>query len=390
MAQSDSSDAIRLPSADEEQDANSRNGQDTSKEAMEESDEIGRIADEFVNAYRAGANPSIEDFAARYPQHAKDIRDLLPTLVLMESAKSEKSYGASRSRQFFIPIQQLSDTLRDFRFIREVGRGGMGIVYEAEQKSLGRKVALKVLPPQLNDSPMQRDRFEREARVAAQLHHTNIVPVFGVGQKGDFSYYVMQFIEGASLERVIRVLQNMADESFVSFNGPESIASLECDSSTSAIARMLLSGEVDDPVQRGMLDSSGTTGDSNPLAEVSNGLSGRRRPPPFAGRGTEFYWHRVAILGEQVAEALHYAHEQNVTHRDIKPSNLVLDLQGSVWVTDFGLAKIQEQENLTRSGDVLGTMRYLAPEALEGKASPLSDVYSLGLTLYELIALRPA
>src|SRR5262249_56280955 len=101
------------------------------------------------------------------------------------------------------------------------------------------------------------------------------------------------------------------------------------------------------------------------------------------------YWHGVARVGRQVAEALAYAHGQRVLHRDIKPSNLLLDTRGNVWVADFGLAKASEGEDLTHTGDVVGTLRYLAPERLRGQSDPRGDVYSLGLTLYELLTLRP-
>ena len=98
----------------------------------------------------------------------------------------------------------------------------------------------------------------------------------------------------------------------------------------------------------------------------------------------------MARIGAQVADALEYAHKQGIVHRDIKPSNLLLDARGTVWVTDFGLAKANDQQNLTHTGDILGTLRYMPPEAFEGKTDHRGDVYSLGLTLYELLALRPA
>ncbi len=106
--------------------------------------------------------------------------------------------------------------------------------------------------------------------------------------------------------------------------------------------------------------------------------------------GDRHYHRSVARIGAQVAEALFYAHGQGVLHRDIKPSNLLLDLRGSVWVTDFGLAKAAGSDDLTHSGDLVGTLRYMAPERLRGWSDPRSDVYSLGLTLYELLTLRPA
>src|SRR5262249_14763648 len=99
--------------------------------------------------------------------------------------------------------------LGDFRIIREIGRGGMGVVYEAEQVSLGRHVALKVLPAQALRDDRQRRRFEREAKAAAKLHHTNIVPVYGVGEHEGTPYYVMQFIQGLGLDEVILELSRM-------------------------------------------------------------------------------------------------------------------------------------------------------------------------------------
>src|SRR5262249_20404323 len=108
------------------------------------------------------------------------------------------------------------------------------------------------------------------------------------------------------------------------------------------------------------------------------GRTGKRRPS---------YSQSVARVGVQVAEALEPAHRQGVLHRDVKPLNLLLDEGGTVWVTDFGLAKVEDQPNLTHTGDVLGTLRYMPPEAFDGRADHRGDVYSLGLTLYELLAM---
>src|SRR5262249_18420095 len=109
---------------------------------------------------------------------------------------------------------------------------------------------------------------------------------------------------------------------------------------------------------------------------------GSAAAPPGTRRKT--YWQGVARVGVQVADALDYAHRNGVVHRDIKPSNLLLDARGSVWVTDFGLAKADDQPNLTHTGDILGTLRYMPPEAFNGRADARGDIYSLGLTLYEL------
>src|SRR5262249_48353550 len=136
-------------------------------------DQFGQIVDEFVEAFRQGQHPSVEEFARRYPEHADEIREVLPALVLMEKAKASEAPGQShpaKAPAVAAPLQQLGD----YQILREVGRGGMGVVYEAQQLSLGRHVAIKVLPSHALLDPRQLGRFQREARSAAKLHHTNI------------------------------------------------------------------------------------------------------------------------------------------------------------------------------------------------------------------------
>src|SRR5262249_33864305 len=172
-------------------------------------DPLGQIADEFVEAFRQGKRPSVEEFARRYPAHAAEIRDMLPALVLMEQAKSVDDAPDPRrpvkTSGTAAPLQQLGD----YQILREVGRGGMGVVYEAQQLSLGRHVAIKVLPSHALLDPRQLGRFQREARSAAKLHHTNIVPVFGVGEQDGLHYYVMQFIQGLGLDTVLDELRRL-------------------------------------------------------------------------------------------------------------------------------------------------------------------------------------
>src|SRR5262249_9091743 len=140
-------------------------------------------------------------------------------------------------------------------------------------------------------------------------------------------------------------------------------------------------------------------------AQKTRGQDAETAPPPFSGSETisttvaarsdittlshPEYFRSVARVGVQVAEALAYAHQQRLLHRDIKPANLLLDTQSIVWITDFGLAKAEGTEELTTQGDIVGTLRYMAPERFQGRADPRSDVYSLGLTLYEMLTLRP-
>jgi tRNA A-37 threonylcarbamoyl transferase component Bud32 len=273
---------------------------------------IGQLAEEFTERSRRGESPALSEFERRHPEHATKIRALLSSVATIEQFKRRTRQGGSPEPAWPMPAR-----FGDFRVIRELGRGGMGIVYEAEQESLGRHVALKVIPQHVIHDARRLERFRREAQAIAQLHHTNIVPIFGVGEHEGLPYYAMQFINGSGLDALL--------------------------------ARWRREGAAEGPERW-----------------------------PFAAR-----------VGVQAAGALAYAHDQGVLHRDIKPSNLMIDEHQAVWITDFGLAKRSGQDDLTASGDVIGTLRYLAPEALRGETDARSDVYSLGLTLYELLTLSP-
>ncbi len=292
------------------------------------------------------------------------------------------------------------EQLGDYRVLREVGRGGMGVVYEAEQVSLGRHVALKVLPPQLLRDPKQRRRFEREAKAAAKLHHTNIVPVFGVGEQEETPYYVMQFIQGQGLDAVLDELKRLhaapernANPEDFQAKGTVTEKPSERVLSAADVAQSLLTGGFDQTVE--FLDKTSERpavlpakeGSSDALSSSSLSLPGGTSPRKSK---RQTYWEGVARIGHQVADALAYAHAQGIVHRDIKPSNLLLDTKGTVWVADFGLAKASDQQDLTHTGDLLGTLRYMPPEAFGGKTDRRGDIYSLGLTLYEMLAFRPA
>jgi len=281
--------------------------------------------------------------------------------------------------------------LGEHRILREVGRGGMGVVYEAVQESLGRHVALKVLPFANLLEPTHLERFHREAQAAAQLHHTNIVPVFGVGEDRGLHFYAMQFIEGRGLDRVLQEVRRLR-----SMQG-----GVAPDKSGMAahVAQSLVSGNFRQCKDRQMgISPDGATRVAAAPAEVvpEQQRSDRQEMPAssghteLGGRSNMQYFRAVARVGLQVAEALDYAHRQGVLHRDIKPSNLLLDRDGTVWVTDFGLAKAESGGDLTQPGDIVGTLRYMAPERFEGRSDPRSDVYSFGLTLYELVTLKPA
>ncbi len=276
--------------------------------------------------------------------------------------------------------------LGDFRILGEIGRGGMGVVYEAEQISLGRRVALKVLPFAAALDPRQLQRFKVEAQAAAQLHHTHIVPIFSVGVERGVHYYAMQFIEGRTLAEVIRELRRLQGLA------PNQEGSPAADRHPAGPAEVPAPGRSDapeSPTQEApapIVANRAEAVESGPRPEIlSSGSSIRSRA----------FFQAAARLGIQAAEALEYAHSLGVVHRDIKPANLLLDARGQLWVTDFGLAQVQAEGglNLTLTGDVLGTLRYMSPEQALGRRTLVNhrtDLYSLGVTLYELLTLHPA
>ncbi|HVS39810.1 MAG TPA: serine/threonine-protein kinase, partial [Gemmataceae bacterium] len=361
------------------------------------------LAEEFVTRYRRGERPSLDEFIARRPDLADDIRDLFPGLVVMEGVRPDRedATGPYAGGDGSAPAK-----LGDYRILREVGRGGMGVVYEAEQESLGRHVALKVLPAHSLLDPQRLRRFQREAKAAARLHHTNIVPVFGVGEANGLHYYVMQFIQGQGLDAVLVELMALrgvktptpAHDGSVSAAGslaPRTAHRLYRAGDASAVdmARSLLTGGF-----ATMAGAPTPEDDASPLPAPLPATSGSNSAINLPGQSDtsrlsetgRAFWQSVARIGVQAAEALAYAHAQGTLHRDVKPSNLLLDTQGTVWVTDFGLAKAADSEDLTQAGDIVGTIRYMAPERFQGKSDARSDVYGLGLTLYEMLALRPA
>jgi serine/threonine protein kinase/WD40 repeat protein len=369
---------------------------------------LNQLAEEFAERFRLGERPSLQEYIDRHPELADDIREYFPALAVMEQVKDDRQAPVEQAASLTLPPLE---RLGDFRIIREIGHGGMGVVYEAEQVSLGRHVALKVLPKQLLADAQTKRRFEREARAAAKLHHTNIVPVFGVGENEGLPYYVMQFIQGLGLDEVLVELQRLqpgkpgSSSTPVGTGGELRVA--RKDVSAAAVAQSLLTGrftlasEKEEDAQAARVDPTvaadqapsvetpvaGRLSDAFSLSSSSVVLPGTGRQ---AGQKQLTYWQSVAKIGVQVADALEYAHCQGIVHRDIKPSNLLLDTTGTAWVTDFGLAKADDQQNLTHTGDVLGTLRYMPPEAFDSKADARGDVYALGLTLYELLAFRPA
>jgi WD40 repeat protein/serine/threonine protein kinase/tetratricopeptide (TPR) repeat protein len=376
---------------------------------------VRALAEEFLQRHRRGQRPALKEYTDRHPELADQIRAVFPAMARMDNmtladefplgGQTLEASGTSAAADPGALLRQLGD----YRILREVGRGGMGIVYEAEQVSLGRHVALKVLPQHVLLDVPRRRRFEREAKAAARLHHTNIVPVFGVGEHDGVPYYVMQFIEGLGLDEVLGELRRLGPATAgieVPAEGQRRAAHQGL--SAAEVARTLVTGEFHgaaDPTRELPVDNAEPQAAAGNVARVSQVaripagcspsgssvvLPGGPGDGQQSGGRKPTYWTSVANIGVQVAEALAHAHGQGILHRDIKPSNLLLDTRGTVWVTDFGLAKGEDLEDLTHTGDFLGTLRYMPPEAFEGNSDPRSDIYSLGLTLYELLALRPA
>jgi eukaryotic-like serine/threonine-protein kinase len=331
-----------------------------------------KLVEGITRRIHAGELVEMDELAAEYPSWAATLRQLLPAVRgLAELGKAVDNDGLGSRRDE--PTAKDRPVFGDFRIVREIGRGGMGIVYEAEQVALGRRVALKILPLAVAMDPRSLQRFQLEAQVAGWLQHPRIVPVHAVGQFNDVPYYAMQFIEGGSLADLIAELRGIVDRGL----------NVGIRSRLNGLAGDLLSGRF-----ARTLRPSGTS------AHPADGSSGTDRSPPVdPSIRTQVYLRTVARLGIQAAEALGYAHEQGIIHRDIKPANLLLDQRGDLWVADFGMADVQGGAGLTLTGDLPGTLRYMSPEQAAGRRALVdrrTDIYSLGATLYELLTLQSA
>lgn len=317
---------------------------------------LDRIAEEFSIAIRSGDDPSIDDYVQR---HGGDdtLRQLLTSIAMIEGIKRDTDATGPSVAHPKLTVTELDD----YKIVREIGRGGMGLVFEAFDQSLHRQVAIKVLPSTLLSDSRNLDRFRREAKAAARLRHPNIVSVFGVGQADDHHYYVMDYIDGVNLREWLQCVSEQSADLVPTRD-------------------VALSGS------RNALSLHGA-GTEKGNAEVDR-IAAAANIPSLTDHRAYFRW--VAKVGVMICDALQYAHSQETLHRDIKPANLLIDGTGNVLITDFGLAKVAEQEGMTRTGDVVGTPQYMAPESFQGISDAKSDTYAAGLTIYELLTLRPA
>jgi serine/threonine protein kinase/Tfp pilus assembly protein PilF len=337
--------------------------------------QLASLIEEVTLKLEVGEEVRLSDYAHLYPDQIGPLQKLMPALAALVFAGLGAGNSIHNGGKGSAPAASGERQLGDFRIIREIGRGGMGMVYEAEQLSMGRRVALKVLPFAALAQDKSLQRFRNEVRAAAALDHPHIVPVYSVGEERGVHYYAMQLVRGQSLADMIAQLRRTVareriggtDRSSDSSNGTMCLG----DSKRCMYSSALDAGQ---PPETKRMDR----------ARISTAVGSRHAVE---------LCRTAARLGIQAAEALQHAHDLGVLHRDIKPSNLMLDAEGKLYVTDFGLARIESDAGMTLTGDILGTLRYMAPEQALAQRAVIdhrADVYSLGATIYELITLQPA
>ncbi len=331
-------------------------------------DPLELLFSEYVDRCRAGEQIDLAGFAAENPDQEEEILELFPTLAALEDFKKPSPPISDVDREKI----QSGLLMGDYQLLREIGVGGMGVVYEASQQSMQRRVALKVLPREFSRQKDRRERFMQEARTVAQLSYRNIVPIIDFGEADERCYFAMRLIEGVGLDWVV-LRRNQNSEPITSH-------------------------EVLDHFQQQGVPLTGEKAESNEEDDedslafefdyAAHSASKHAKQQPRWTLKTDS-WKQIARIGVQAARALEHAHNAGILHRDIKPGNLLLDYEGILWITDFGLAKSEKELSLTGTNDVVGTMRYISPERFHGQVDARSDLYALGLTLIELCINRP-
>ena len=310
-------------------------------------EQADKIMEEYLLAREGGLTPDIPGIVKAHPALAALLEKKFEALSSLDLGFA-KIRGATRPSKILLKMPSEGEVLGDFQIIRELGRGGNGVVYLARQQSLKRLVALKML--RIDGDSKAVERFRREAETIAQLKHERIASVHAFGMLGDFHYLALEYIPGIPLSALISRLRTSAN--LQSVDGP--------------VVYKDLAGYLDE-----------TEAD----LEIS--------VPPSPGESWSKPFVEICCrLIADIANALAYAHTQGVIHRDIKPSNIIVGLDGHATLIDFGLTKNTEHLALTQSTDFLGTIYYASPEQVDGNAHAISastDIYSLGATLYELL-----
>lgn len=313
------------------------------------------LVSQFVDELRHGKKPSVELYARRFPPHAARIRDVFPVLAMLEHTRIAKEAQSIRRN---MPDRFPFTRIGNCELISELGRGGMGVVFQGRDLQSGHLVAVKILPWRVSIVPEWVARFEHEARTTAKLRHRNIVPVFRYDQENGYCFFVMQFVNGVGLDYVIDRLRETEGIIYT-----EEIQHQESQRLSGAMKPI--------PAAKAQADQ--------------NAANSRRR------RLTRTSWNSFTKIGVQATQALRAAHAAGILHNDIKPGNLLLDAEGRVWVTDFGLSQpIAERPPKELERAISGTLRYMAPERLLGQQNANADLYSMGATLYELCLQRAA
>ena len=388
-----------------------------SSRVSNERNQVDALYEDYAQRRRRGEKVSLEQYVHDHPELEDDIRELFPIASMLDDAGATASdavdsgtvrdWGKQEDHPALEGEIGPGTQLGDYQLIHVIGRGGMGVVYQAEHRMLGHTVAIKLLPATL-DRPKLRQRFLREASAAARMDHPNIVRVFDFGSYGGTLYYVMPLIEGCGLHEVMSMHEEGGDEEYggdgvagkpttsdlhsrlATQYSRMSLAAIQDHSDLSVTAKQQIPPVSQNVIEATLSERDASSVSSDEIADSTVPGNDQTVVSEPAAVQNPSLWDWVADLGAQAADALAYAHACGVVHRDIKPSNFILNLEGKLFVMDFGLAKVASDHSLTGSGDVLGTLRYMPPEAFRGIADERGDVYGLGITLYELLSGRAA
>jgi serine/threonine protein kinase/WD40 repeat protein len=323
---------------------------------------------EYLLRRERGESVDVSQLIAAYPGCEDELRKFIAQERNVNRVLANGSPAAAPSHDM------AGRVLGDFRLRKIIGRGGMGIVWEADQLSLHRKVAVKLLPGAMCSDPRHRTRFQNEARILAQLEHLNIVNVIAVGEEADTYYFAMQYIDGITAEALIRLWE---ENPRLGETRPHVAESLR---------------DSDDNHNAPSPSPSPELGGEQNKSKESGEDSENGRLPQWAVRADKRERYRLcARIARDIACGLAHAHACGVLHRDVKPSNILLDKVGTARLTDFGLARMYGDATLTATGAILGTLRYASPEQLSGThhiVDERSDVYSLGASLWEMVTCK--